>query len=555
MKKIYFLFSLGLLASAAVNAQQIDGTFDDAWKHSTPWDSQNLEGYKDLDATYVEPAGWQISNVSGMKGLGATLVGAQTEGRTGYAVKLTNTANPFKSSQIVPAYLTLGTPWATSYTKNVFKDPEDADGGTWGGKAFAYRPDAISFYYKRSHGSKSEQNASVVAYLWKGTYTQADVPANNAVGSEPTKVTMENRDRQVLGKDMTGCQGGATSASEGAQCIAKLEGSIKGDASEWTNYTAEFNYASDEVPENINVIFAACDYFADRSNHVAGDALIVDDVQLVYYHTLSSLTYDGAELLKDDTYAYDLSDQAYDALKLDYTRKGKGGVVLTSYDEESAVLTITVKGDNYAADNTSVTTYTVQFKKAAADAEVVSSKNYQETLVITVNGESTEPIPASIAVDHMSDGTINFSLKNFYLPADESDPDAEPMYVGNVTLNDVMVGQAEGYETITTDQNITIEEGTEPEDAAWFGPFLGEIPVKLSGKLNDSHLFVTIEIDMQESIGQTIEVTVGQDGNVTGIHSTTVSPATSDAIYTLSGIRVNKATKGVYIINGKKVIK
>ena len=187
---------------------------------------------------------------------------------------------------------------------------------------------------------------------------------------------------------------------------------------------------------------------------------------------------------------------------------------------------------------------------------VVSTNTYAEKLVVTVNGESTDSIPANIVVDHMSDGTITFSLKNFYLPADESGEDAEPMYVGNITLEGVTVEKADGYETIATDQQITIEEGTDPADAMWLGPMLGDIPVKLSGKLTDKKLYVNIDIDMQESLGQTINVVVGKEGDVTGIHSATVAPASStDAIYTLSGIRVSKATKGVYIINGKKVIK
>ncbi len=550
MKKIYFLFSLGLLASAAANAQQINGTFDDAWEHSCPWDSKNTEGYQDLDASYVQPAGWQVSNVSGMNGLGATKVAAQTTGRTGYAVQLTNTANPFKASQIVPAYLTIGTPWATSYTKNLLKDPEDADGGTWGGKAFTYRPDAISFYYKRSHGKNSTQPASVVAYLWKGTYSQQDVPANNGISTAPTKVTLEDRDRQVLGMDLSNSQGGATSATEGAACIAQINKTIEGDAADWTNYTAEFNYTSDATPEKLNVILAAGDYFADRSNHKSGDELIVDDVQLVYYHTLSALSYNGTSLLDGDQTAYDLSSEEYDESKLAYTKKAKGGKVETAYDAATAVLTLTVKGDNYEADNSSVTTYTVQFKKADA-ATVVETTNYDETLVVTVNGQSSEAIPAKIKVDHMSDGTINFSLKNFYLPGDTED---ENMYIGTIVLNGVNVKQENGYESISTEQTITIEAGDDPSDALWVGPMLEEIPVKLTGKLTDSHLYVNIDINM-ESLGQIINVVVGNEGNVTGINPATLRPATDNAVYTLSGIRVNNATKGVFIINGKKVIK
>ena len=86
---------------------------------------------------------------------------------------------------------------------------------------------------------------------------------------------------------------------------------------------------------------------------------------------------------------------------------------------------------------------------------------------------------------------------------------------------------------------------------------LGEVPIKLSGKLSATHLYVNIDIDMQELLGQIINVAVGQSKNVvSGINGVKVNTnVPTSAIYTLSGLRVNKASKGVYIINGKKVIK
>ena len=44
----------------------------------------------------------------------------------------------------------------------------------------------------------------------------------------------------------------------------------------------------------------------------------------------------------------------------------------------------------------------------------------------------------------------------------------------------------------------------------WTGPYLGEIPLKLQGKMNDEKLFVTIDIDMQ-MLGQVIQVELGTD--------------------------------------------
>ncbi len=274
----------------------------------------------------------------------------------------------------------------------------------------------------------------------------------------------------------------------------------------WTELTIPFVYSKTDGtrPAYALVSFSTN---AKPGTGTGNDYLLIDDLEYVYYHTLKALSYGGTDILEDGKTEYDLTDQTFDESKLSYAKKAQGGEVLTSYDAESAVLTITVKGDNYEADNTSVTTYTLKFKKP--------SKTYQETLVISVNGESTDDIPAKIQVVHMSDGTVNFSLKNFYIPSESEDEGSEeesaPMYVGNITLTGVKVAQADGYETIATDQKITIEEGTEPEDANWFGPYLGEIPVKLSGKLTDEKLYVNIDIDMQESIEQIINVAVGAD--------------------------------------------
>ncbi len=276
----------------------------------------------------------------------------------------------------------------------------------------------------------------------------------------------------------------------------------------WTELTIPFVYSKTDGtrPAYALVSFSTN---AKPGTGTGNDYLLIDDLEYVYYHTLKALSYGGTDILEDGKTEYDLTGQTFNESKLSYAKKAQGGTVEQSFVEgtDYDVVTLTVKGDNYEADNTSVTIYTLKFKK--------KSKTYDENLVISVNGESTDDIPAKIQVVHMSDGTVNFSLKNFYIPSESDDEGSEeetaPMYVGNITLTGVTVAQADGYETITTDQEITIEEGTEPEDANWFGPYLGEIPVKLSGKLNDDKLYVNIDIDMQESIGQTINVAVGAD--------------------------------------------
>lgn len=180
--------------------------------------------------------------------------------------------------------------------------------------------------------------------------------------------------------------------------------------------------------------------------------------------------------------------------------------------------------------------------------------NYDEKLVVTVDGESTDSIPAAITVVDNGDGTCDFSLKNFMLDDGES-----TMPIGNVDLKGVKMETVDGISSISTNQSIVIQPGDDPNYAEdeWIGPDLDEVPIVLTGKLTATALYVNIDINMPEPLLQTINVVVGQENKVTsGINGVKVTHSTNaTAIYTLGGIRVNKATKGVYVINGKKVIK
>ena len=312
MKKLFTLCLLGCAATA--NAQQIpNGGFNQDWETCIPWDSKGNTSTKG-----EQPTGWIISNVCGISGLGATQVGEKVEDGQGdatpnYSVKLTNTANSFMSSQIIPAYISLGTTWATAVSN--ITAVNNADGGVFGGKEFTYKPDAIKLYYTRSHGTaNTTEKASVIAYLWKGTYTQKDVPGNTSLFQAATTVDMIDRERNILG--MSTSEGGAVTSTEDAECIAKLEYYIEGNQDGWKELTIPFEYTSNNTPEKLNVIIAANDYFADRSTIGVGNTLCVDNVSLVYYSQLASLTYADTSVANfdKDTYSYNI-DAAYDESK------------------------------------------------------------------------------------------------------------------------------------------------------------------------------------------------------------------------------------------------
>ena len=188
----------------------------------------------------------------------------------------------------------------------------------------------------------------------------------------------------------------------------------------------------------------------------------------------------------------------------------------------------------------------------------LAAQNYNEKLVVTINGESTDSIPALITIAEREDGLVDFTLSNFMLVMG-----GETMPIGNIRLSGVEATAHDSYKEIKTSQSIVIEPGDDPNVPAmsWLGPYLGEVPIALEGVLTDTRLYASIDIDMVASFGQTIKVVVGNATN-TGISQAVVSPRPTQhqGVYTLQGIRVadqlsDSLPKGLYIVNGKKILK
>ena len=182
-------------------------------------------------------------------------------------------------------------------------------------------------------------------------------------------------------------------------------------------------------------------------------------------------------------------------------------------------------------------------------------KKYTENLSVSINGTKTDQGKKEIQVEMMADGTCNFILPNFIM-ADET----SEVPVGTIRLNNVTKTQAATGDSIATKQDITIlpgdKEGTQPSD--WMGPMLGEVPIDLKGVMTADKLSAKIDINFV-ALGMVIEVTIGETTE-TGIDQAVTTRPASSAVYNLNGVRVannwnNNLPKGVYIVNGKKVIK
>lgn len=183
--------------------------------------------------------------------------------------------------------------------------------------------------------------------------------------------------------------------------------------SDWTKFTAEFTY--DKATPATQYMLASA-----TTNPTPGgskdDYLSLDDINLIYYHALTDLKYDGQTVsgFAEGTTSYDLSDVTYDESKLSYTIKGAGATAETSYNESTALLTIAVKGDNYEADNTSLTTYTVQFAKSSEDGPAYDKETEYTSSILVYWYMYFTPTENNIKIltkDGL--GTAGFRLNDF----------------------------------------------------------------------------------------------------------------------------------------------
>lgn len=383
MKKIYTTLTV-LCAALSLSAQQLPNVgFEGEWVESKPWNTiytglSMSDALADIgqEVEVTQPEAWIVSNVLGVvtekdesygggySAMGSTIVGTKVEGcDSESALKLTNNPNPFMATQIVPAYVSLGTSWATNTLDWMTFKPANKDGGVFGGFDLAYRPDALVFDYKLEAPDGAEgQKATVLVYAWKGSWSQAEVPGNNTMSGTPVTTTMIDRERNILGMEYS--QGGEVTRSDDAELIAKSLEYITEFNSEWKSYTLPIEYLTASTPEKINVVLSANDYF-DSENIVSGNSLTIDNVKFAYYSRLKSLKVGGVDVegFNSKNYTYSIATELPEASAFEYEVLGNTAKVNVELDEASATATIKVTNDGEDVDGKSTHEYTIQFKK------------------------------------------------------------------------------------------------------------------------------------------------------------------------------------------------
>lgn len=275
-----------------------------------------------------------------------------------------------------------------------------------GGQAleFAGTPDAVTFYAKFKAGSGNTDKQGRGQFILHDEYRYQDPDVESQVSHR----------------------------------VAKASQLIR-ESTEWTKYTVNFVYDQDVKPAKQYLLASF------TTNPVAGgsadDVLYIDDIYFVYNSELASLTYDDKPVSKI-TSAIDLSDQVYDATKLSYTLTGKGATAERSYNAQTGVLTLTVKGNDWSVNPENQHVYTIRFKPFDGDMAEAMVSN---TRLINVN--FLEMVSSSLNTVSLNnaDGAVSFTMEKFSFSMNGS-----TMPIGNVTLDNVVLSEnADGSTHVT----------------------------------------------------------------------------------------------------------
>ena len=420
MKKSFLLSGALLLSISAftANAQQLPNVGFDSWKTtcgktlSVPNDFRQRPG--------VEPSDWNGSNVNQyviIEKKESGLVTQQTEGNNKYLQLKNIFVGVSTFGSVAPGFVNFGTPWVYAALPI-----SDCDGGVFGGVSFDKKPDAIKGKYKRT--DSNSEDSHIIAYLWNGTYT-------SKIGNvAQTKIEEQNDvDRVVFGK-ATGSASGKLVAS----CDKAFSTTVNKD---WETIVVPLDYVANAGnPTMMNVVISAGDYW-NRSNLKKNTTLLVDDVDFVYYSTLTSLKAGNKTIaLKDGVYNYTVAGKMPTKEEVVATCKSQFADAAVAVDAANYKVTVTVTNQGGKdVDGATQHVYTLQYT-----APVV--KQYAGILNVEMVGEDViANATQEVTISYYNDNTCDFSLPHFMFMGTD---------IGNIEIPNVKVSEdVAGTKTFT----------------------------------------------------------------------------------------------------------
>ena len=238
-------------------------------------------------------------------------------------------------------------------------------------------------------------------------------------------------DRVVLGKT-TGLASGKLVAS----CDKAFSSTANND---WETIVVPLNYVANAGnPTMMNVIISAGDYW-NRSNLKKNTTLLVDDVDFVYYSTLTSLKAGSKTIaLKDGVYNYTVAGKMPTEEEVVATCKSQFADAVVAVDAANYKVTVTVTNQGGKdVDGATQHVYTLQYT-----APVV--KQYAGILNVDcdiLGGDVIANATQDVTIIYYNDNTCDFSLPNFMFAGTN---------IGNIEIPNVKVSEdAAGTKTFT----------------------------------------------------------------------------------------------------------
>lgn len=521
MNKKVYLLGLCVAASVALaNAQQLPNVGFDNWKDAcgtTTWTSTMYDRGADFTRPGAEPADWNGSSVSSF---GVTFeVCAKSE--NGNYVQLKNKSIVGNN---IPAYLTLSNPWVFIGGSNILDAYGYAaygDGGSYGGVAFTNRPDAIKLRYQKTQNTEVSH---VVAYLWSGEF-KSNVP------SSATKNGVYTYGRELIDVDRVVLGRQTENVTATGKLIAKMDKELSELTTDWTDLEIPFEYLDEKsVPEKMNVIISAADYWT-RSNLQANTTLEVDDVDFVYYSTLTALEVNGEAVLEDGKYEYAMSGtELPTAEQIKATTKSQFAEAAVTVDSENAQVRIVVTNQGGKdTDGETSHTYTLQYEQPAAGVEY---EGYLNVSCDELGGVLVEDKKDKIIITETGEGLCSFALLNLTLNIGGND-----IPLGDIVVDNVEVTEAEGVKSYNGAGDLAL--------------VVGPVHVDLNGEIdaNNSCAF-TINVTWN---GFPIVVTFTSEKKTSGVEGIS---GESVAVYGMAGAVAVSGYSGaieVYTADGRLV--
>ena len=139
----------------------------------------------------------------------------------------------------------------------------------------------------------------------------------------------------------------------------------------------------------------------------------------------------------------------------------------------------------------------------AMTAIAARATDYNVPITITINGVSSEQMGVITVVEN--DGLYDLTVKNFMLQTVNG-----PMGVGHVELKGIEPYQDGDATLLLTQDQVQMTDGDDPNVSVWLASTLPPVNVLLCGKIEGGHLRCHLDIDMTESLGQVIQVAMGE---------------------------------------------